>query len=284
VAPNRGTFTQIIDLYATLQLPEQLLVHFNAMKARKIPVSLITFTSIVNMYVAMGQPHRALPIFEEMKSRGMADIIVYNLWIEIYVSKKDHLKVMDLFEEMKTTGVTADVTTYNLIIDVCGQRQERRRVEELWDEMKASRLFPDTLTYTALIAMYATLDPQQAMDTLAEMQALNIPAIPRTFNVLIEMYSKLRLPGKVNVLFKEMKEVGVLPDVITYAHLINLERKLFRKENGLAYFQEMKDMGIVPNQRVLDLVTALEWTEQSDLPKEEEEEPMVNFGITNPTI
>jgi pentatricopeptide repeat protein len=68
-----------------------------------------------------------------------------------------------------------------------------------------------------------------------------------TFNLRLGQFVDTRLPLKLVEALKEMKELGIKPDILTYNSAMELFGKLCMEDEAWALMDDMKALGIMPD-------------------------------------
>nr|XP_043621798.1 pentatricopeptide repeat-containing protein At3g22670, mitochondrial [Erigeron canadensis] len=123
-----------------------------------------------------------------------------------------HEEAIDAFRRINQFGVKKDLAALNLLVDALAKDKNVELANDIFVEFKKE-----------------------------------IPPNSHTFNVLIHGWSKARKLGKALATMEEMKEHGILPDVISYTSIIEAycSEKDFRKVDQI--LEEMEEKGCPPN-------------------------------------
>ncbi|KAF8041828.1 hypothetical protein BT93_A0427 [Corymbia citriodora subsp. variegata] len=220
-------------------ITEALRLH-GRMSRRGIKPNVVTYTSLVHVLCNVGQLDDALELLKEMTSSGIhLDIYTYSSLVHCLCHLGQWKDATVLLEKMMKAGIEPTVVTYNSIIQgMCysGQLKEARRLQSPMEGMleEAAAIvdwmiqlgkMPDIFIYSTLMNGYCL---QNRMNDAMEV-----------LNLMINGYCKVKRIDKSKVLFQEMLQRGLNPNVITYT--------LLQIDKAMTLLQKMEDSKIVPN-------------------------------------
>lgn len=106
--------------------------------------------SILDMFIKCGKMEVARRLFEEMKYK---DVVMWNMMISGYASRRDFKRALKCFEDMKVAGVKPDRVTWNSIIAGYAQNGQFKEASACFYQMRSLGDFePNVVSWTALIA------------------------------------------------------------------------------------------------------------------------------------
>ncbi|GFY93674.1 pentatricopeptide repeat (PPR) superfamily protein [Actinidia rufa] len=170
----------------------------------------------------------------------------------------------EIFNEMEKFGCLPSVVTFNALIDGLCKVGELEEAHLLFYKMEIGRnpsLFLRLSQGTDRVLDSASL--QTMVERLCEsglilkaykllMQLADSGVLPntRTYNILINGFSK---EGNINgafKLFKELQLKGHSPDSVTYGTLIDGLQRVDREEDAFGVFEQMTKSGCTPSSAV----------------------------------
>ncbi|RAL41939.1 hypothetical protein DM860_009121 [Cuscuta australis] len=172
-----------------------------------------TFLSI---FLAKGKLSLACKLFEIFTNAGSKDptSYTYNSMMSSFVKKGYLNEAWGVFHEMGDKVCPADIATYNVIIQGLGKMGRSDLASAVLDRlMKKGGGYLDIVMY----------------------------------NTLINVLGKGGRIDEANMVFGQMKRVGINPDVVTYNTLIEVHSRAGRLEEAYKFLKLMLDAGCVPN-------------------------------------
>eukprot|EP00536_Pseudo-nitzschia_multiseries_P001138 jgi/Psemu1/234305/estExt_Genewise1.C_140097 len=153
---------------------------------------------------------------------------------------KSWISIMQDDFESGRTDVMPNKWTYNSYLQALAKQRkpssadEAERIlammEDKGRQFRSSNIKPDVLTYTNVLHCIALSESddafQRAYSILTKMESGDGDVRPNvyTYNVLINVVAKSKLPGKAKIavrLVSRMKEVAIRPIIITYNNALN---------------------------------------------------------------
>ncbi|CAI9777622.1 unnamed protein product [Fraxinus pennsylvanica] len=116
----------------------------------------------------------------------------------------------------------ADNGVYSKLISVMGKKGQTRMAMWLFSEMRNSGCRPDTSVYNALITAHLhSRDKSKALakalgyfDKMKGMERCKPSVV--TYNILLRAFAQAKNVDQVNVLFKDLNESIMAPDIFTF--------------------------------------------------------------------
>eukprot|EP00871_Galdieria_phlegrea_P003441 jgi/Galph1/4098/GphlegSOOS_G2739.1 len=158
------------------------------------------------------------------------------------------------FLSMPSLGVKRDVASWSIYVTALGRMEKYNEAEQSLSSMHKEHIQPNIYTYSALIEALGKgglcLRALRQFRAMSELD--NISPNTVTYNAVIKILSRCRKNdcGGIRTamgLFREMHSKGCIPDVVTYATLIDAFSKRKEPEKAFKLFREMKNVNIKPN-------------------------------------
>lgn len=131
---------------------------------------------------------------------------------------------------------------YNSMLVAHARNGDLNAAKIFYDKLRKHDLYPDGDAYGSLLACTANSTTDESTDALAiyeESRKHNVRPTVYLYNVIISKLAKCRKIEPVLRLFNEMKQLGVLPNSITYASVISACIRCSSESRAAQYFQEM---------------------------------------------
>lgn len=227
---------------------DKLLELFNTSKQLNLPLTVRSATLLIGCFGKGKMVDKLMLVFNELEPR-QRDCDVRNILVDELLRNgclDDALQVLD---EMLQSNARfpANENTRRIVFDGLfnGQKYERRMSEkeivELVSKFGAHGLFPDSIRLTKWITKFCRIgECDSAWDLLHVMMDLDGPLEVASFNALLTGLEKNGQFKKMNLLMKEMKDKGILPNVVTMGISINHLCKSRRVDEALELFEKMR--------------------------------------------
>ncbi|KAH7421531.1 hypothetical protein KP509_13G062400 [Ceratopteris richardii] len=168
--------------------------------------------AILDMYVKCGEMMKAQQAFEEIATR---DLVSWSILISGYCEQGYSDRALKCFENMQNQGLCADNAVLSCILKTCGRIGAVDLGQDIYAEIvRKQRFGNDVVLDTSVIDMYAKCGlfakAQEIFDALSERDTV-------TWTTLIAAYCEHGHIKEALYCFEEMKQEGVLPNVVTMA-------------------------------------------------------------------
>uniref|UniRef100_A0A803KZL0 DYW domain-containing protein n=1 Tax=Chenopodium quinoa TaxID=63459 RepID=A0A803KZL0_CHEQI len=176
-------------------------------------------TTLLDMYVKNGELVKARALFDLMKTRN---IVAWNSLISGYSSNGLFDDAVRLLNQMEEEDINPDMMTLNSLLSgylVNGRIEDALAVVA---KMKILGMEPNVVSWTALISGMSWLQKGKEIHSWCLRNGFDEDVLVAT--ALMQMYIK---SGTYNhgeegiMLFKEMRDLGIHPDAITFTALLS---------------------------------------------------------------
>ncbi|XP_068643890.1 pentatricopeptide repeat-containing protein At3g47530 [Aristolochia californica] len=204
----------------------------------------LLLTSLMDLYASSGSGKEACILFDEIPYR---DTIAWNVLISCYTRDCRTRDALGLFEAMQAPphGCEPDDVTCLLIIQACSHLGALRFAEQIHSYINKQGYANHLHLCNSLIDMYSKcgcLD--KAYGVFKEMDMRNVV----TWSAVISGLAMNGYGREAIKAFKEMRQMGVLPDDQTFTGVLSACSHSALVHEGLEFFYLMRsEFGIVPN-------------------------------------
>ncbi|KAK0578704.1 hypothetical protein LWI29_014861 [Acer saccharum] len=171
-----------------------------------------------------------------------------NVAVQLRLNKQWDPIVLICHWILNRSSFRADVICFNLLIDVYGQKSLYKKAESTYLELVEARCIPTEDTYALLIKAYCKcglLEKAEAVFT--EMRKYGLPPSAIVYNAYIDGLMKGGNTQKAVEIFQRMKRDSCQPSTETYTLMINLYGKASKSYMAFKLFNEMKTHKCKPN-------------------------------------
>ncbi|KAH7569257.1 hypothetical protein ACOSP7_012578 [Xanthoceras sorbifolium] len=205
--PNLHIMCTMIDIYGVMGLFTEAERIYLKLKSSGIGLDMIAFSVVVRMYVKAGSLKDACSVLETMEQQEeiVPDIYLYRDMLRIYKQCGMLDKLENLYYRILKSGIAWDQDLYNCVINYCARALPKDELSRIFDEMLQRGYSPNTIT----------------------------------FNIMLDVYGKAKLFGKVRQLFRMAKKLGLV-DVISYNTIISAYGQNKDLKNMVSTVREMQ--------------------------------------------
>ncbi|KAI3746484.1 hypothetical protein L6452_08918 [Arctium lappa] len=148
--------------------------------------------SFLDMFIKCGRMDIARRLFDQMSSN---DVIMWNMMVSGYVSKRDFKRAFRYVEQMRLKGVMPDRVTWNTILSGYAQVGQFKEAAKYFSEMGGfGELEPNIVSWTALITGNLQNGyPFQALNIFRKMVTKGVKPNSTTISSVISACANLSL-------------------------------------------------------------------------------------------
>lgn len=280
VVPDIVTWTSLISACGKAGLVEKAIQVFDEMVLSGYEPNTQCCNTLLQACVEFCHYGRAFRFFNTWKEKGFYDAsaerhkqyiseaeMENSLDVRKLSSNKSSLKIQASIpvvhtEPSKMCQFKPTVVTYNILMRACGSAPYYAK--SLMEEMKMHRIWPDHISWSILINAYGNVgDLQGALQSFKKMCEVGIRPDVITYATVIKVCVENRNPEMAFFIFDKMKKQQLQPNVVTYNTLLRARHtysNLLEVQQSLAVYEEMRKAGYAPNDNFLKGILE-EWSE-----------------------
>ncbi|RIA82532.1 hypothetical protein C1645_743714 [Glomus cerebriforme] len=277
------SYELIIFMYVKWKDYDKIENIYNEICQKNISCDVYTYNKFIYIYANIGNLQRVFQLLQDMKSKSIQpNVKTYNTIILAYLRNKNITDALSLLYEMEKEGVRPDVVTFNSIIHGFLRIHDLKSAEKCLEIMSSMRIKPNARTFNTLMSGYSNLGDYLYVEKLYnKMIKTNIEPGPdtyltlmstyvrsgkkqqvleimdhlsrktlRVYNMLIHLYIKFNDFSMARLIFDQISESTLKPNVVTFNTFINGYINKQNLKEARKYFDEMVKCGISPNVKV----------------------------------
>lgn len=232
----------LVDLYAKCGNLEDARNVFDKMCHRNV----VSWNALIAGYAHGGQGSEALQLFRQMQLDGIAgDLFSWNTAIMCCAQNGRGDEAMKLFCQMQLAGVRPNPATIVSVLPACANSVALEQGREIHAHVFGNGFESDLYAASALVDMYAKCgcveEARQVFDDMPQRNAIS-------WSAMIAGYAKNGYAEDALALFHQMKEVGIVPNHVTFTGVLSACGHAGLLDEGLQYFDNItKDYQLVPS-------------------------------------
>ncbi|KAJ4785361.1 Pentatricopeptide repeat-containing protein [Rhynchospora pubera] len=249
--PDNITFSTVISAAHKCQRFEKAIEWFDMMYSAGVIPDEVTFSAILKVYAILGKKEEAIILYERGRATGWKpDHVAFSVLGKLFGDAGDQDGMLYMRDEMKRLNIVPNVVVYNTLINGFGRAGRPNIAKELFEEMCKLGVNPDERTLTAIFKIYGKYKrTHDAMDVWARMKENRWPMDQILYNTILTMCADLGMESEAEKIFEEMKQsYKCLPDKWTYSVMIKLYCR--RSKSDCAWkllFEEMPQRNLQPD-------------------------------------
>ncbi|KAJ8749513.1 hypothetical protein K2173_025708 [Erythroxylum novogranatense] len=203
-------------------------IHAHMIKHNVVSSSVFLSTKLVFMYGKCGSISDAEKVFEEMFERN---VFTWNSMIGAYASNEEPLRALELYRRMRVFGVPFDSCTLTCVLKACGAVEDIRCGSEIHGLAFKCGYDSSVFVSNSLVAMYAKCNDIDRARKIFE--GMNERSDVVSWNSVISAFAINGPSIEALRLFREMRNIGVLPSTYTYVAALQACKDSSFRELGM---------------------------------------------------
>ncbi|XP_078182653.1 pentatricopeptide (PPR) repeat-containing protein [Carex rostrata] len=240
VTPDEVTFSSVLKVYAVLGKRQEAFVLYERGRAAGWKPDHVVFSILGKLFGDAGDQDGMLYVRDEMKRLEIVpNVVVYNTLINGFGRAGRVNIAKDLFEEMCQLGVNPNARTLTAILRIYGKYKRNQDAMDVWARMKENRWPVDQILYNTILTMCANLETDSEAERIFEDMKRSQKWRPDkwTYSVMIKLYCRSGKSERAwHLLFEEMPQRNLQPDVTSYTSLIDCLGKQGRVDDVVVVF------------------------------------------------
>lgn len=239
-------FNVMIKAYGVVKDYAKAQKLFDSMESNGVTPDKCSFSSLIQILAGADMPAMAHSYLKKMQSAGLvSDCIPYSVVISSF-SKLGHLEMADkLYREMIKHGVQPDIVVYGVLINAFADTGSVREAISYVDAMKRAGLPGNTVIYNSLIKLYTKVGYlKEAQEAYKMLQQTDDGPTIYSSNCMIDLYSERSMVKEAEEIFESLKRKGEANE-FTFAMMLCMYKKIGRIEEAICIARQMKEQGLV---------------------------------------
>eukprot|EP01018_Ginkgo_biloba_P010846 Gb_36538 [translate_table: standard] len=196
---------------------------------------VVVATALVDMYATCGNIDIARQCFDKMSIRN---VVSWSSIIVVYARNGLAKEALTLFNEMLLQDIKPDSVTMVSVLPACAQLLALQQGKQIHGYVIRSGFGLEVAVATALIDMYAKCGSIEIARQLFErMPIRNVVS----WNAMIQGYGMHGHGKDALALFSQMRQMGMMPDHITFIGVLSACSHAGLVDKGLQYFDCMSE-------------------------------------------
>ncbi|KAI3797291.1 hypothetical protein L1987_32547 [Smallanthus sonchifolius] len=248
VFPDKCSYNSLIQMLASADLTEKAIFYLRKMQESRLVSDCIPYSAVISSLVKLGQLEKAVGLFEEMIEFNIKpDVVVYGVLINAYADVGDVEEALHYVNEMKGTGLGMNGIICNSLIKLYTKVGCLKDAEEAYYTPQKLDAGTDVYSSNCMIDLYTERSMVKPAEEIFEKLRRNGTANEFSYAMMLCMYKKIGSFDEAFEMAKQMRESGLLTDLLSYNHVLGLYASDGRFKEALTIFKEMIESGVQPN-------------------------------------
>ncbi|KAJ0742111.1 putative tetratricopeptide-like helical domain superfamily [Helianthus annuus] len=247
VYPDECSYNSLVQMLASADIPQKAAFYLTKMQESGLVSDCVPYCAVISSFVKLGQLEMAVRLFEEMVRFGLKpDVVAYGVLINAYADVGNVEGALRYVNEMKETGLAMNGVICNSLIKLYKKVGCLKDAEEVYYMLQRLDAGPDVYSSNCMIDLYTERSMLKPAEEIFEKLRRNRNANEFSYAMMLCMYKKIGSFDEAFKIAKQMRELGLLTDLLSYNHVLGLYALDGRFNEAVTIFNEMIKSGVEP--------------------------------------
>ncbi|XP_038721882.1 pentatricopeptide repeat-containing protein At3g23020 [Tripterygium wilfordii] len=248
IVPDKCSYNSLIQILASADLPHLAKPYLSKMQEAGLASDCIPFCAVISSFVKLGELKVAEALYGEMiKCDIQPDIIVYGVLINAFADVGSIKEARAYADAVNKAGLTENTVIYNSLIKLYTKVGYLKEAEETYELLQLSNEGPDIYASNCMLDLYSERSMVKQAEEIFESLKRKNEANEFTYAMMLCMYKRIRRFGKANQIAKEMRELKLLNDLLSYNNVLGLYAMDGRFKEAVGTFKELLNAALRPD-------------------------------------
>ncbi|ESQ47557.1 hypothetical protein EUTSA_v10020060mg [Eutrema salsugineum] len=251
VTPDKCTYNTLVQILASSDMPDKARGYLEKMRETGYVSDCIPYCAVISSFVKLGQLNMAEEVYKEMVDFNIEpDVVVYGVLINAFADTGNVQEAMSYVEAMKEAGISGNSVIHNSLIKLYTKVGYLSEAEAIYRELLRScnkTQYPDVYTSNCMINLYSERSMVRKAEAIFDSMKQRREANEFTFAMMLCMYKKNGRFEEATQIAKQMREMKILNDPLSYNSVLGLYALDGRFKEAVEIFKEMVLSGTRPD-------------------------------------
>lgn len=248
IVPDKCSYNSLVQILAGADLPNMAKTYLRKMQEARLVGDCIPYCAVISSFVKLGQLEMAEGVYQEMIQFNVEpDIVVYGVLINAFAEVGSVKDAVSYFDAMISAGLPANAIIYNSLIKLYTKVGYFTEAQETYKLLQSLEVHPDVYTSNCMIDLYSERSMVRQAEELFEDLKRNGNANEFTYAMMLIMYKRNGRFEEATQIAKQMRELGLITDLLSYNNVIGLYAMDGRYNEVVGTFKEMLNADIQPD-------------------------------------
>ncbi|WCJ23907.1 Pentatricopeptide repeat-containing protein At3g23020 [Euphorbia peplus] len=248
VVPDKCSYSSLIQILSSADLPEKANHYLRNMQEAGLVSDCILYCAVISSFVKLGKLEMAEDLYKEMiRFDVKPDVIVYGVLINAFADSGSVKEATSYVEAMKRSGLPGNAVIYNSLIKLYTKVGYLREALETYKLLQSLDTGPDVYSSNCMIDLYSEQSMVKQAEEVFEGMKRKRNANEFTYAMMLCMYKRLGRFEEATQIAKQMRDLGLLNDLLSYNNVLGLYAMDGRFKDALGTFKEMIKAAIEPD-------------------------------------
>ncbi|KAE8649732.1 pentatricopeptide repeat-containing protein At3g23020 [Cucumis sativus] len=249
VVPDKCSYSSLIQILTGADMPAMALAYLKKMQSAGLVSDCIPYSVVISSFSKLGHLEMADKLYREMVKHGVQpDIIVYGVLINAFADAGSVKEAINYVNAMKRDGLSGNTVIYNSLIKLYTKVGYLKEAHEAYKMLEQTDDGPAIYSSNCMIDLYSERSMVKEAEEIFESLKKKGEANEFTFAMMLCMYKKIGRIQEAICVARQMKEQGLLSDLLSFNNMISLYAMDGRFKEAVSIFQEMMKAAVQPDE------------------------------------
>lgn len=252
VVPDKCSYSSLIQILSGADMPHEAKSYLRKMQNSGLVSDCIPYCAVISSFTKLCQLEMAEELYKEMVEFDVQpDVIVFGILINAFADVGCVKEALGYVDEMKKAGLPGNTVIYNSLIKLYTKVGFLKEAQETYELLQLSEEGPAIYSSNCMIDLYSERSMVEPAEEIFEGLKRKGTANEFTFAMMLCMYKKIGRFEAAIAIAKQMKELGLLTELLSYNHVLGLYAMCGRFKEVLRTFEEMLEASLQPDDCTL---------------------------------
>ncbi|PON40167.1 Tetratricopeptide-like helical domain containing protein [Parasponia andersonii] len=248
VVPDKCSYSSLVQILAGADMPHEAKSYLRRMQDSGLVSDCILYCAVISSFIKLGQLEMAEELYKEMVGFDVQpDVIVFGILINAFADAGCVKEALGYVDAMKRAGLPGNTVIYNSLIKLYTKVGFLKEAQETYKLLQLSEEGPAIYSSNCMIDLYSERTMVEPAEEIFKSLKIQGAANEFTFAMMLCMYKKIGRFEEAIIIARQMKELGLLTEVLSYNHVLGLYAMCGRFKEVVGTFEEMIEASIRPD-------------------------------------
>lgn len=249
VIPDRCSYSSLIQILASGDMPHIAMPYLKKMQEAGLVRDCIPYCAVISSFAKLCQLETAEEVYKQMVGFNVQpDVIVFGVLINAFADVGSVKEALRYADAMKKAGFPGNTVIFNTLIKLYTKVGLLKEAEETYKLLQSSEDGPAIYASNCMIDLYSERCMVKPAEELFDSLKSKGDANEFTFAMMLCMYKRMGRFEEAIQIAKQMRELRLLTDLLSYNNVIGLYATYGRFKEVVGTFKEMTKAAIQPDE------------------------------------
>ncbi|XP_052184307.1 pentatricopeptide repeat-containing protein At3g23020 [Diospyros lotus] len=248
VLPDKCSYNSLIQMLANADLPQLAVFYVREMQKAELVTDCIPYCAVISSFVKLGNLEMAEGVYREMVGFDVPpDVVVFGVLINAFAETGSVAEALRYFDKMRESGIPMNPVICNSLIKLYTKVGYLKAAEETYRMLESFETGPNVYSSNCMIDLYSKQSMAKQSEYIFETLRKKGDANEFSYAMMLCMYKRLGRSGEAIQIAKQMRELNLVSDLLSYNHVLELYASDGRFKEAVEAFKEMINSSVQPD-------------------------------------